>query len=85
MPSKVLYRAGRYMLTPEAPYETMGFVPNVAFPVAALADQATGRIAIYYGCADTVVGLAFCQLDEVIAFVKENSELVGVDGDEGRF
>ena len=57
-PSKVLYRAGGYMLTPEAPYETTGFVPNVTFPVATLADQATGRIAIYYGCADTVVGLA---------------------------
>ena len=84
-PSKVLYRAGGYMLTPEAPYETTGFVPNVTFPVATLADKESGRIAIYYGCADTVVGLAFCQLDEVIKYIKENNELVGCDGDEGKF
>ena len=84
-PSKVLYRAGGYMLTPEAPYETTGFVPNVTFPVATLADKESGRIAIYYGCADTVVGLAFCQLDEVIKYIKDNNELVGCDGEEGKF
>ena len=72
------------MLTPEEPYEVAGFVPNVCFPVAALADQQTGRIAVYYGAADTVVALAFCQLDEVIAFIKENSELGPLDAD-GRF
>gem|GEM_PF-1869160 len=39
------------------------------------ADAPTGRIALYYGCADTVTGLAFCQVDEVLQFLKENSEL----------
>lgn len=84
-PSKVLYRSNAYMLTPEEPYETTGFVPNVAFPVAALADQDTGRIAIYYGCADTVVGLCFTTVDECVKFVKEHNELVGNDGNEGKF
>lgn len=84
-PSKVLYRCNKYMLTPEESYETTGFVPNVAFPVAALCDQKTGRIAIYYGAADTVVALAFCQLDEVIKYIKENSETCGCDEDEGKF
>ena len=32
----------------------MGDVPNVVFPCATLTDAATGRISIYYGCADTV-------------------------------
>lgn len=84
-PSKVLYRSGSYMLTPEEPYETTGFVPNVTFPVAALADQSSGRIAIYYGAADTVVALAFCKVDEVIQFIKDNNELIGCDADEGKF
>ncbi|MCR5763123.1 MAG: glycoside hydrolase family 130 protein [Treponema sp.] len=84
-PSKVLYRSSRYLLTPEEIYETSGFVPNVTFPVAALADADTGRIALYYGAADTVVALAFCRLDEVISYIKENNELVALDGDEGRF
>ena len=35
----------------------MGDVPNVTFPCAALHDPATGRVAVYYGCADTVAGL----------------------------
>jgi beta-1,4-mannooligosaccharide/beta-1,4-mannosyl-N-acetylglucosamine phosphorylase len=37
-----------------------------------LYDQPTGRIAIYYGGADTVTGLAFCMLDEVMDFLRKN-------------
>ena len=44
-----------------------------SFPCAALTDPATGRITIYYGCADTVTSLAFGYVDEVIDFVKKNS------------
>lgn len=83
-PSKVLYRCGRYGLTPEELYETTGFVPNVAFPVATLSDAETGRIAIFYGAADTVVALAFTTVDEIVRYTKDYSELVGLDGDEGR-
>jgi beta-1,4-mannooligosaccharide/beta-1,4-mannosyl-N-acetylglucosamine phosphorylase len=49
-------------------------VPNVAFPCAALVDQPSGRIAIYYGGADTVTALAFARVDEVLDFIKQNSE-----------
>lgn len=74
-PSKVLYRTRDYLLTPEKPYETTGFVPNVAFPCANLYDAATGRIAIYYGAADTYTAIAFCQVDELIDYIKNNSEV----------
>lgn len=74
-PWKVLYRGGPYLLSPQALYECVGDVPNVAFPCAALCDAPTGRIAIYYGGADTVTCLAFAHVDELIAFIKENSEL----------
>ena len=50
-----------------------GDVPNVVFPCAALADAGTGRIAIYYGCADTVTGLAFTTVDELLGYMRENS------------
>jgi beta-1,4-mannooligosaccharide/beta-1,4-mannosyl-N-acetylglucosamine phosphorylase len=72
-PWKVLFRTEPYLLHPKEIYEQVGDVPNVVFPCAALADAATGRIAIYYGGADTVTCLAFCWADEVIAFIKENS------------
>lgn len=69
-PWKVLGRAAWYILGPELPYEQVGDVPNVTFPCAALTDADTGRICIYYGCADTVTGLAFTTADELLAFIK---------------
>ncbi|ABX03539.1 MAG TPA: glycosidase [Herpetosiphon sp.] len=74
-PWKVIYRTAPYLLAPQTLYECVGDVPNVAFPCAALTDAATGRIAIYYGCADTVTGIAFAQVDEVLSFLKANSEI----------
>jgi beta-1,4-mannooligosaccharide/beta-1,4-mannosyl-N-acetylglucosamine phosphorylase len=75
-PSRVLFRTRDYLLTPEKPYETTGFVPNVAFPCATLSDAPTGRIAIYYGAADTYTAVAFAQVDELIAHIKANSETI---------
>ena len=72
-PWKVIRRTDPYILSPQMLYECVGDVPNVVFPVAALCDAPTGRIAIYYGAADTVVCLAFAQVDELIDFVKSNS------------
>ncbi len=74
-PWKVIYRTAPYLLSPQTYYECVGDVPNVAFPCAALYDQPSGRLAIYYGGADTVTALAFTRMDEVIEFVKNNSEL----------
>jgi beta-1,4-mannooligosaccharide/beta-1,4-mannosyl-N-acetylglucosamine phosphorylase len=72
-PWRVIARAQSYVLGPEKIYETTGTVPNVVFPCAALHDKASGRIALYYGAADTVTGLAFCKIDEVLEFVKKDS------------
>lgn len=65
-------RSKDYILAPYEPYECMGDVPNVVFPCAALTDPDTGRIAIYYGCADTVTGMAFTTADELITYMREN-------------
>lgn len=69
-PWKVIYRSEEYLLAPTTPYERVGDTPNVVFPVGALVDGETGRIAIYYGGADTVVALAFAYVDEVIEFLR---------------
>jgi beta-1,4-mannooligosaccharide/beta-1,4-mannosyl-N-acetylglucosamine phosphorylase len=74
-PSKVLYRTRDYILTPEKPYETTGFVSNVAFPCANMYDAPSGRIAIYYGAADTYTAIAFTQVDDLLAYMKANSEV----------
>lgn len=72
-PWKVIARSGPYLISPREPYECMGDVPNVTFPCAALHDSQTGRIAVYYGCADSVTGLAFGYIDEIVEFTKKNS------------
>lgn len=71
-PWKVLARSKNYILAPWEQYECMGDVPNVVFPCAALHDEESGKIAIYYGCADTVTGLAFTTVDRLLDYVKKN-------------
>jgi beta-1,4-mannooligosaccharide/beta-1,4-mannosyl-N-acetylglucosamine phosphorylase len=83
-PSKVLYRASSYILTPETSYEETGFVPNVVFPCATIVDPKTGRIAIYYGAADSYVALAFTTVDTLIQYAKDHHEKVGNDDEIGR-
>ena len=83
-PSKVKYRCKNYLLTPEMPYEEVGFVPNVVFPCATLQDSETGRIAIYYGAADSYVALAYTKVDELVEYIKANHEHVGRDSELGR-
>jgi beta-1,4-mannooligosaccharide/beta-1,4-mannosyl-N-acetylglucosamine phosphorylase len=72
-PWKVLARAAPYVLSPQAPYECVGDVANVVFPCAMLCDEATQRLAIYYGAADTVTAMAFGYVSELVEFAKEHS------------
>ena len=68
-PTKVLHRSMEYLLAPAAPYELCGDVPNVVFPCAALHEG--DRVAVYYGAADTCVGMAFGHISEIIGFLKK--------------
>ena len=69
-PWRVIARGRDYLLSPQVPYEQIGDVPNVVFPCAALVDEATDRISIYYGAADTVTCLAHGYLSEIIASIR---------------
>ncbi len=75
-PWKVILRASDYLLTPEMPYETCGFVPNVVFPCATLIDADSGKIAIYYGAADTCTALCFCYAQDLVDFARDNNEII---------
>jgi beta-1,4-mannooligosaccharide/beta-1,4-mannosyl-N-acetylglucosamine phosphorylase len=72
-PWQVRYRTRPYLLNPREAYECVGDVPNVVFPCAALVDPPSRRVAIYYGGADTVTGLAFAWFDELLEFTKANA------------
>lgn len=74
-PWKVICRSGQYLVSPQKEYECVGDVPNVCFPCAELHDPITGKVAIYYGCADTVTGLAFGYIQEIIEFTRRTNIL----------
>ena len=82
-PSKVLYRTKDYILTPEAPYEEVGFVPNVVFPCSTLVNE-DGRVAIYYGAADSYVALGFTTIERLVDFIMKHNEHVGSDHEIGK-
>ena len=83
-PSKVLYRCENFLLTPQEWYEERGFVPNVCFPCATLHDPESGRIAIYYGAADSYVGVAFCDFREIVEYIKKHSRVTETDTELGK-
>jgi hypothetical protein len=45
---------------------------RIATASLTLYDAPAGRVAVYYGAADIVTGLAFTQADELIDFIKSN-------------
>jgi beta-1,4-mannooligosaccharide/beta-1,4-mannosyl-N-acetylglucosamine phosphorylase len=72
-PWKVIRRNRSYLLSPRELYECVGDVPNVTFPCAALVDPPSGRMAIYYGGADTVTCLAYARIHELVDFLHSDS------------
>lgn len=60
-PERVLYRCKEPILEPEEEYERVGVAPNVVFSCGhAVID---GRLAVYYGAADRVIGVAEAPLN----------------------
>ncbi|AZR73256.1 glycosidase [Anoxybacter fermentans] len=55
-PTKVLYRQAEPILEPELDWEINGLVPNVVFSCGAV--DLGDKIYVYYGGADTVIGVA---------------------------
>lgn len=62
-PLKVLYRQTEPILEPELEWERKGLVPNVVFSCGAVELQKD--IYVYYGGADTVIGLASLNKQEL--------------------
>jgi beta-1,4-mannooligosaccharide/beta-1,4-mannosyl-N-acetylglucosamine phosphorylase len=78
-PSRVVGRTRNNLLEPREPYELTGQVPNVVFPsgwvVRGLAGDAVAdddaEVLVYYGAADTSVGLATARIGELIEACRE--------------
>jgi predicted GH43/DUF377 family glycosyl hydrolase len=68
-PTRVLHRLPNWVFGPRERYERTGDVPNAVFPCGLIHDEATGRLRLYYGAADTSIALATAQLDDLLAAV----------------
>ena len=67
-PHKLIARASGYILQAVMNYERDGLVPNVTFPSAAIIVD--DELYVYYGAADTVIGLATCKLNDLLDYLE---------------
>jgi predicted GH43/DUF377 family glycosyl hydrolase len=68
-PTVVIGRTDEWIFGPQALYERVGDVPNVVFPSGWVLDEDGDTIRIYYGGADTVVGVAMASLRALLDLV----------------
>ena len=69
-PALVLARTTDPIFEPEESYEKIGVVNNVVFPCGITLQN--GLLYIYYGAADTVVGVATMELDIILKALTRN-------------
>jgi beta-1,4-mannooligosaccharide/beta-1,4-mannosyl-N-acetylglucosamine phosphorylase len=73
-PSRVMGRSRGNILEPREPYELSGQVPNVVFPSGMIVEEfdrdgfahPSSPVKVYYGAADTAVGLAVTTIGELL-------------------
>ena len=68
-----LARSSDWVFAPETEYEQRGLVPDVVYTCGAL--ERDGEIWMYYGGADTVIGLAIAKTSDLLDFVLEHDFL----------
>lgn len=68
-PTKVIARADDWIMEPEFDYEIDGFYKGCVFPTGNVIVDDT--LYVYYGCADKHVGLATCNVNEILDYLKE--------------
>ena len=79
-PRRVLRRGDEWVVNPQAPYEVAGEIPNVVFPCGAVLDPASGEFRLYYGAADTCVGLMTAQIGDILDWLRTQPVPAGSGG-----
>lgn len=73
-PSRVLRRCSEWVLGPTERYELTGDVPGVVFPCGVVHDAETDEVRLYYGAADTCIGMATASLTDVMTYLQKCDE-----------
>lgn len=65
-PARLVGRTSSYLLAPQEPYERHGNCDNTVFPCGAFVKPGTDELWLYYGAADSCIGLATGSLRAVV-------------------
>ncbi len=71
-PTHVVHRGEEWIFGPKAHYEREGDVDDVVFPCGWIC--AGDEVRMYYGAADSCIGLATAKLSELVDFVRASGE-----------
>jgi predicted GH43/DUF377 family glycosyl hydrolase len=74
-PERCLRRGDEWVFGPEAPYEVRGDVDNVVFPCGYTIAADGDTMYLYYGAADTSIGLALGSVSAMLAWLDEHGEV----------
>lgn len=80
-PRRVVARTSDWAFAPEASYEQNGLAPGVVFTCGAICRG--DEVWMYYGAADTVVGLATAKMSDLLDFAWEHDYLPEVGRAKG--
>ena len=69
-PRRVLRRGEEWVVGPSATYEVTGDIPNVVFPCGAVLNHSSGELRMYYGAADTCVGLMTARIGDILDWLR---------------
>ena len=69
-PTIVLRRSDEWAFGSREPYERHGDVDHVVFPCGWIVDELRDEVRMYYGAADTRIGLATARLSAVLDYVR---------------
>ena len=72
-PEKCIKRGNNWIFGPEEPYELEGDVDKVVFPCGYTIDADGDTIYMYYGAADTSIGLATGSIKELLQWLDEHN------------
>lgn len=71
-PHICIRRGSTWVFGPEREYEKFGDVGNVVFPCGTILEPDGDTLLMYYGCADTSIGLARASIKQLLAWLAEN-------------
>jgi len=72
-PVRCLRRSDEWIFGPREPYEREGDVSDVVFPCGCTIGDDGDTLNLYYGAADTSIGLATARISEILHWLEQHS------------